>query len=291
MSLMNRRLLSAVGVLTLAAISLLACAAETVIYERASGHGTIIVTESNDGLRTLLFERGGARQSIVKPGDPDHLELQYARVAMVGLALCEGPHRILVVGLGGGTLPSFLRKHYPETAIDVVDINPEVVGVAKKFFGFREDARMRVHVGDGRRFIENVRQPAYDAIFLDAFGADSVPAHLTTQEFLRAVRRSLMPGGVVIGNVWDRPSNRMYDSMVRTYQEVFDELFILDVYNDINKILLALPRRQPLSQSELAQLARKVSTAKRFRFDLGELVEFGYLRANEKNQRGFVLRD
>lgn len=288
---MNRRLLSAVEVLTLVALSLLACAAETVIYERDSGHGTIIVTESNDGLRTLMFERGGARQSIVKPGDPDHLELQYARVAMVGLALCEGPRRVLVVGLGGGTLPSFLRKHYPDAAIDVVEIDPEVVDVAKKFFAFREDARMRVHVDDGRRFIESIRQHTYDAIFLDAFGTDSVPAHLTTQEFLRAVRRSLMPGGVVIGNVWNRSSNPLYDSMVRTYQDVFEELFILDVFNDSNKILLALPRRQPLSQGELARLARKVSTEGKFRFDLGDLVDYGFLHAREKNQDGRVLRD
>ncbi|MBI4292805.1 MAG: fused MFS/spermidine synthase [Betaproteobacteria bacterium] len=288
---MNRRLFSVVGVLTLVAMSLLACAAETVIHERASGSGTIIVTESTDGLRTLLFERGGARQSIVKPGDPDHLELQYARVAMVGLALCEGPRRILVVGLGGGTLPSFLRKHYPEAWIDAVEIDAEVVDVAKKFFGFREDARMRAHVDDGRRFIENIRRPTYDAIFLDAFGGDSVPLHLTTREFLRAVRRALMPSGVVIGNIWDRPSNRLYDSMVRTYQEEFDELFILDVFNDINKILLALPRKQPLSQSELALLARRVSSDGKFRFDLGDLVDYGFLHAREKNRNGRVLRD
>ena len=288
---MNRRLLSAAGILVLVALSLLACAAETVIYERHSGHGTIIVTESGEGLRTLLFERGGARQSIVKPGDPEHVELQYARVALVGLALCEGPRRILIVGLGGGTLPSFLHKHYPDATIDVAEIDPDVVDVARKFFGFREDARMRVHVDDGRRFVESILQPTYDAVFLDAFGADNVPVHLTTQEFLHAVRRSLMPGGVVIGNVWARSSNRLYDSMVRTYQEAFDELFILDVSKDVNKILLALPRKLSLSQSELAQRARKVSTEGHFRFDLGDLVEHGFMHAREKRKDGRLLRD
>src|SRR5713226_1422899 len=101
-----------VGLLALAALSVLACAAETVIYEKPSHYNTIVVTEDSKGLRTLLFGRGGARQSVVKPGDPDHLKLSYARVAFVGLALCEEPRRILVVGLGGGTLPTFLRKYY-----------------------------------------------------------------------------------------------------------------------------------------------------------------------------------
>src|SRR6266853_4408788 len=143
-----------VGLSALAALSVLACAAETVIYEKPSHYNTIVVTEDSNGLRTLLFERGGSRQSVVKPGDPDHLELPYARVALAGLALCEEPRRILIVGLGGATLPMFLRKHYPSAAIDVAEIDPGVVDVAKQFFGFREDELTHAHVGDGRQFIE-----------------------------------------------------------------------------------------------------------------------------------------
>ena len=278
------------GLSALAALTLLACSAQTVIYEKASPFNTIIVTEDHKGMRTLLFERGGGRQSVVKPGDPDHLELPYARVALAGLALCEEPRRILVVGLGGGSLPMFLRKHYPGAAIDVAEIDPGVVDVAKQFFGFREDELTRAHVGDGRQFIENVRQ-GYDIIFLDAFGARDVPKHLTTLEFLQITRRALKPGGVVVSNVWRPASNPLYDAMARTYQEAFEDLFILDVPGDVNNIFLALPRRQSLSQSELALLARKISTEKQFRFDLGALVEYGFLHARQKNPQARVLRD
>ena len=278
------------GLSALAALTVLACSAQTVIYEKASPFNTIIVTEDHKGLRTLLFERGGGRQSVVKPGDPDHLELPYARVALAGLALCEEPRHILVVGLGGGSLPMFLRKHYPAAAIDVAEIDPGVVDVAKQFFGFREDELTRAHVGDGRQFIESVRQ-GYDIIFLDAFGARDVPKHLTTQEFLLAVRRVLVTSGVVVSNVWRPSANPLHDSMVRTHQEAFDELFILDVPGDVNNILLALPRKQPLNRSELAQLARKISAAKQFRFDLGEQVEYGFHYASGKSGPGRVLRD
>ena len=273
-----------------AALWVLGCTAQTVIYEKASPYNTIIVTEDHKGMRTLLFETGGGRQSVVKPGDPDHLELPYARTALAGLALCEEPRRMLVVGLGGGSLPMFLRKHYPAAAIDVAEIDPGVVDVAKQFFGFREDELTRAHVGDGRQFIENVRQ-GYDIIFLDAFGARDVPKHLTTQEFLLAVRRALVPSGVVVSNVWRPSANPLHDSMVRTHQEAFDELYILDVPGDVNNILLALPRKQPLNRSELAQLARKISAAKQFRFDLGEQVEYGFHYASGKSGPGRVLRD
>jgi spermidine synthase len=286
---MIRRPFLYAGIFMFVSLVVLVRADQVLVYEKTGAFGTVLVTDEN-GLRVLRFERGGARQTVVKLGDPEHLELPYARVALTSLALCDEPRRMLVVGLGGGTLPMFLRKHYPTAEIDAVDIDPEVVYVAKRYFEFREDSRMRVHVGDGREFIERYRQP-YDLIFLDAFSSDSVPAHLTTQEFLRAVRRALKPGGVVVGNVWSRASNPLYDSMIRTYQEVFDDLYILEVPGAGNRILLALPRRQTLSRDELAARASRVSTAQQFRFDLGELAAAGFQHAREKNPQGRVLTD
>ncbi len=280
----------AAGLALVAALAAPALAAQSVLYEKPSAYNTIVVTEDEAGVRTLRFEKNGARQSVVKYGDPDYLGLAYTQAAFVGLALTGEPRRVLVIGLGGGTLPVFLHKYYPQAAIDAVDIDPDVVDVAKKFFGFREDDRMRAHVADGRRFIENTSDP-YDLIFLDAFGLDSVPPQLTTEEFLQSVRRAIRPGGVVIGNLWGRRSNPLYDSMVRTYNTVFDELFVLNVRGAENKIVLALPRKQPLTRDELTELARNVSAAKGFRFDLGEIASNGLLPPQERYEGGRVLRD
>jgi len=271
-------------------VGLVAPAAEKTLYKKQSAFSTIVVTEDEQGLRTLWFEENGARQSVVKVGDPDHLDLAYARVMPVGMALVENPRRVLIVGLGGGTIPMFLHKHYPKTAIDVVDIDPDVVDVAKRFFAFREDATLRAHVDDGRRFIEKCRNP-YDIIFLDAFGSENIPYHLATREFLQAVRKAVAPGGVVVGNVWSRGSNPLYDSMVRTYQEVFEELYVVDVSGAGNKILVALPRRQRVERDDLARRAGRISTEKQFRFDLGDAVQYGFRRPGEDGSRGQVLTD
>jgi spermidine synthase len=268
----------------LAAIAAPACAQVSVLH-RTDG---LVVTEEPGGLRTLRFA-DGSRQSAVKAGDPEHLEMPYSRVALAGLALCGEPRRVLVVGLGGGMLPSFLRRYYPGSTIDAVEIDPAVVDVAKRFFGFREDALMRAHLGDGRRFIEGVREP-YDLIVLDAYGAGGVPVHLTTAEFLGAVRRALAPGGVAVGNLWKTAENPSYDSMLRTYEEAFDEVLMLDVEGYVNQIVLALPRKARVSRDELARRARDVSSARRFRFDLGELVESGWARA-PRGRPGRPLRD
>lgn len=261
-----------------------------VLYEKTSDYGTVVITDEGNNMRALRFGRNGVRQSLVKLDDPEYLGLFYVPVALTGIALSTEPRRFLIIGLGGGTLPAFLRKHYPDAAIDAVDINPEVAYAAKNYFGFREDARMRIHIADGRRFIEAVQQP-YDVIFLDAFGADALPSHLTTGEFLTAVRRAVRSDGVVISNLWYTATKPSYDSMVHTYQETFGELHVLRVSGTSNRIFYALPRKQVLGRAELAALARKLAAAKNFRFDSASLIERGWVSLDNATFGGRLLTD
>jgi len=79
--------------------------------------------------------------------------------------------------------------------------------------------------------------------------------------------------------------------MVRTYREVFDELFVVRASGSGNRILLALPRRQQISREEIVQRARGVSTSRGFKFDLGSLFEEGYTPADGDGSGGRVLLD
>ena len=285
----TRWLLIGVAV-ALLAFSGRAAAAERIVLERKSPFNTIFVSEDDGGLRILRFERWGARQTVVKLGDPDHLELPYARVVPIALVFVEEPASALVIGLGGGTIPSFLRKRFPDMKIDAVDIDPGVVEVAKSHFGFREDARMRAHVADGRRFVEQTQQ-RYDIVILDGFGTDSVPPHLTTREFLQSVRRLLTPRGVAVGNLWGREVNTLYDSMVKTYRSVYDDLRVIDVPASGNKILIASPRSVEMSQQEMMIRARAVTSRLSLRFDISEVVERNLRPPGNDGVAGRLLTD
>lgn len=268
-----------------------ALAAERIILEQKSSFNPIVVSEDDEGLRILRFGRFGARQSVVKLGDPDHLELPYARVMIpVAFLLVDEPRSALVVGLGGGTIPSFLRKRFPQMTIDVVDIDPDVVAVAKSHFGFHEDERMRAYVEDGRRFIEQATR-RYDLIFLDGFGTDSVPPHLTTREFLTAVREIVAPHGAVIGNVWGRQVNRLYDSMIKTYRSVFDGLLVVDVIGSGNKIVIATPDKRDPPQYELNERAQAISRKLALRHELLEVAERNVRTPGEDGMTGELLTD
>ena len=268
----------------------LALSGKKVIYETRSRYNHIIVEEDAKGVRYLLFSKTGGYQSARKPGEVDRLELPYSRVMMAGLACIEEPRRALVVGLGGASIPTFLHQRYPKMRIDCVEIDAEVVSVAKRFFGFQEDDFLRAHVADGRKYVEKSTE-RYDVIFLDAFGNDFVPRHLTTREFLRAVRKRLSPKGLVVANVWGRRSNALYDSMIRTYKAVFEQVYLISVPKRSNVIVLALPRRGKITRGELGRQAARISRTRRLPFDLAELVRKGYRDAREIDFQPPILRD
>jgi spermidine synthase len=198
----------------------------------------------------LHFGDRGLVQSIIKPGEPTHLELAYTRVVPACVALAQRFDRLLVIGLGGGTLPLFFHRQFPDLTIDVVEIDQEVLHIARTYCGLQQDPRLQVFVEDGRDFIERCASP-YDVILLDSFGNEAVPAHLLTYEFLIAAREALAPGGVVVANVWPRAQNPLFEKVLATYCRAFADVYILDVPDRSVKIFAALPDKVEITREEL----------------------------------------
>lgn len=260
----------------------------TVVYEADSEFGGVRVTERADGLRRLYIGEGRAVQSAIYPGRPEHLEHAYTRVGMIGPALAPDSGRILFVGLGGGAMPMYTRQALPDAVIDVAEIDPVVVDAAHEWFGFRSNARMRVHTGDGRTFIEQAAPGTWDVIVLDAFSDDEIPFTLTTHEFLTAVRTSLADNGVVVSNLWT--ANPLHASMVATYAAVFDQVRLIDVPRRRQQILVAARTARPLDRAALVGAAARFDGKVESGFDLVALVRNGYdAPTSQPNVR--ILRD
>jgi spermidine synthase len=253
-------------------------AKEHLLYQGQTLSGPTKVTEDVDGIRTLRFGKQGTRQSVVKMGDLDYLGLPYAKSAMIGLAFTEQVDRILVVGVGAGNIPMFLRKYYSAAQIDVVDIDALIIALANEYFNFLEDNLLQAHAQDGRAFVENVQKP-YDLIFLDAYTAAGIPKHLASKEFLLALKKALKPSGAIIANMWSTPKvNPLYRSMLRTYQEVFQEVYTLRVPTSGNKIVIAVPKLKGVSLNRITQRAQQISAQKLLPFDLSEVLQPGLIK-------------
>ena len=246
----------------------------TLLFEGEGAFGEVQVVERSNGLRALYFEGGPNRQSALYPGRPMHLELAYSRVAMVGLALVPPDARILFVGLGGGAMPMYVRAVLPRARIDVVEIDPLVVEVAQEYFGFTPDTHLRVHVGDGRAFVEEAPPGSWDLIVLDAFSESGIPRALTTRQFLETVGSRLAPGGVVVSNV--PTTNPLSPSMFATWEAVFPELQRIEVRRHRQQIVVA-SSDVVLDRDTLVEAARGFAAQRALGFDLPGLIHRGVL--------------
>lgn len=209
-------------------------AAVQTLHSERSLYRNIFVTD-DDGLRCLTFRRfvGGHRQTCMRMSDPNELVFPYAKMMLGVLAIDPHPKHVLIVGLGGGTLPSNLRRMAPDADIEVVELDPAVVKVAKQFFDFQTGPKLNVTTEDGRVFVKKALKNGtqYDLIMLDAFEDDYIPEHLLTKEFLTEVKGILTPDGVLAANTFS--SSKLYPYESATYAAVFGDFYNLVMANRI----------------------------------------------------------
>lgn len=258
---MNHKLVLASLLLALAAP-----AAGEVIHQERSLYRDITV-EQNGPRRCLIFNvhRGDRNQTCIDLNEPDHLVFSYTRMSFAGLLLNPEPESILIAGLGGGSISMTFSDMFPDALIDVVEIDPAVVSVAKDYFLFEETENMRVYVNDARVFIKRagLEGKQYDYIMLDAFTGDYIPEHLLTREFLEEVKQILSPGGVLVANTFS--TSRLYDHESVTYQRVWNEFYNFKLPTSGNRIIItrhtALPPRGDLTATaqRLAESMEKYS--------------------------------
>lgn len=200
-----------------------------------------IIVEDRDNTRVLRFDAGlQSKMSLI-----DSLKGQFEYVDFFHAALAINPHMrsVLFVGLGGGSGPRRFRHDYPDVSIDIVEIDPVVVDVAKKYFHFKEDEKMKVTVKDARVFLSRPTK-RYDLIVLDAYASSKygthVPFHLATKEFFELTAKRLKPKGVLMYNVIGRTAgagSKPVRAIYKTMRTVFPELCYFPAVSSPNVVL------------------------------------------------------
>jgi spermidine synthase len=218
---------------------------------------TVEVTESR-GVRQLHLGTG-AIQSAMRVNRPWDLELAYTRAMMGFLLFRPAPEDVLMIGLGGGSLAKFIRKHRPATRITAIEISPQVVAAARSHFLLpADDDRLEVRIDDGAAFVPR-QTDAADVILLDGFDAGNQVERLATLEFYQACRRALKPGGVLVVNLWGRDAE--FVRYLSRLLAAFDGgLAWLPVMNKTNVIVFGLRDEgypQRWHSADLAQLGKR----------------------------------
>jgi spermidine synthase len=173
---------------------------------------------------------------------------------------------ILEIGLGGGRTAWYLHKFLPETQVTSVELDPDVVALAKKYFGVHEEPNFDVIVDDGRMFLKNNIR-SYDVILIDAYRAAFVPFHLLTKEFYEVVKSHLKPGGIVALNV--EPTTILFDAAVVTVKAVFQNV---DLYFAEGNVMIVAYDGPPRSEADLMASANQKQVRFGFKYSLPDMV-------------------
>jgi len=254
------------------AMSISTAANAKTIHSERSLYRNILV-EENNGLRCLKFNVKSAKtqQSCMLVDEPQRLVFNYTKMLFSSLLINPNPERILIIGLGGGTMSNTLHHVFPHAVITNVEIDPAVIKVARNYFSLFENEDITAVVQDGRIFVKRatIKKQQYDWIILDAFNGDYIPEHLMTREFLEETKQLLSAEGVLAANTFS--VSELYNYESATYKAVFGDFFNVRSKSNSNRIILASVK--PLPENDV--IAERVEALHQqlspFNINIGEI--------------------
>lgn len=193
--------------------------------------------------RCLYFAQGNL-QSIMSLDEPDALVSAYTRKMMAFLLFNPAPKRIMMIGLGGGSLAKFCYRNLREAQITVVEIDPRVVALRDEFRIPADDERFRVVCADGAHYISQWSDPI-DVLLVDAFDPIGLAPALAASDFYLQAATRLSPRGVMVMNFSGAP-NRYVTHIERIRTSFGGSILLVPVVAHDNLLLFAFRRRIPL---------------------------------------------
>jgi len=231
-----------------------------LVYRKETPYSTLTVVDNDEGtLRTLFLNN--LAQSIMYLDGSNRQATRYTDYFNLAFLFTPDVERVLFIGGGGFSGPKQFLDYYPDVYVDVVEVDPEVVRVAKEYFYVVEDPRLGVFVDDGRTFLSDAGE--YDVIVLDAYSKAYVPFHLMTLEFFEALDEHLSPEGVIVSNLISSlvgDTSDLLRAEYRTVDEVLPQVYLFRTKSEFlstvqNIVLVATKTPVRLSKSELVERA------------------------------------
>jgi spermidine synthase len=198
-----------------------------------------------------VSEKGGIRslhlgsdtvQSSMRISDPWDLVLSYTRAMMAFLLFRPRPARVVMIGLGGGSLPKFVYRHMPWTRTTVLENQSQVIAAARQYFHVPpDDGRFTVELGDGAQWVRT-HPDSCDVLLVDGYDGVEQSAELSSEDFYASARAALSPDGVLVANLWS--SDPRFDACLQRIERVFEAVVCVPAERRGNVAVLAF-RQSP----------------------------------------------
>ena len=195
----------------------------------------------DDGKSRFLYFSVRLMQSQMALATPNDLVLRYTQKMMAFLLFHPRPRRLMMIGLGGGSLAKFCYHRLPGSQITVVEISPEVIAWRDAFMLPPDDARLSVIEGDGAAVLA-AAEKGIDALLIDAFDRTGIAPALANREFIETAYEKLAGNGVLVINLAGEKES--YAHLIAEVMTVFDDqVIVISVPDDGNHVLYAFKER------------------------------------------------
>lgn len=229
-------------------------------------------------VRSMLFLRDTGEEVLETQMDlrrPAELKFEYLRYLFASYLFREEQQRVLIVGLGGGSMVHFLQQVDPSVKIDAVEIDPLVVKLAADMFGTKPSENVNIVTADGLKFIADAPDQTYDVIYMDAFLKPSAatddtgaPLALRTQQFYQQLQQKLKPGGVVAFNL--NPHLEL-EADVRGIAEAFPQSYVFPLSRFTGLVVIGSTDPQRVEPRELVRRGRELNRRFKTSVDFQEM--------------------
>ena len=200
-----------------------------LLHKEESYYGTVKVVDYSLGdirYREMLIDgmvQGGVELDYYQSTYEYNYYFQF-----ISRLLVPDGKSCLVIGVGLGVIPNWFEQQ--GIKCDVVDINPAVVDLAKKYFRFKNSGD--IFIEDARYFLSSTDR-RYDYIVLDVFSGEFTPTHLLSLEAVELARDRLTSKGVLAVNIIGSTQKETYmtASVIKTLQTAFNQVRVFPAYN------------------------------------------------------------
>lgn len=246
---------------------------------------------ADDSQTVYISEKFGVRslhigsdtiQSSMRLARPFDLELAYTRSMMGFLLFLPEPGDVLMVGLGGGSVAKFMHHHMPAVRIHAIELNPEVVTIARHCFKVPVDDRLRVTIGDGADFMSRPGEPS-DVVMVDGYDGESQAEALSERSFYQACHARLTPRGIMVVNLWS--GDRQFTDALARIKSAFPEGHLCLPAEKPGNVIVFGFRSAPGGVSWQELQARADALTSRYALEFGRFVE-GLRKMNRHDEQG-----
>ena len=223
-----------------------------IVYKTESAYSQLKVVDiqTYQGTIRILMSYGSTQTAVDKSSGESLIPYTHKMIAAV--LMNPSVEKVLLIGTGGGIVATEFAEKGIET--DTVELDPEVLDIAKKYFWFRESEKLHAFIDDGRHFLSNSSKK-YGLILMDVYSAYTPPAHMFTLEMFTLAENSLSENGIFVINTVGWPAGEkavLQHSIYKTLREVFPYVYVsYDNPERVDNVMFFASERELDSASEI----------------------------------------